>query len=73
MLKNIKNREAILSKLGIEKLNSMQEEAIRTIESNSETILLSHTGTGKTLAFLLPIIENLNPAIKNIQVLILSP
>jgi len=73
MLKNIKNQEAILSKLGIEKLNSMQEEAIRTIESNSETILLSPTGTGKTLAFLLPIIESLNPAIKNIQVLILSP
>lgn len=73
MLKNIKNQEAILSKLGIEKLNQMQEDAFKAIASSSETILLSPTGTGKTLAFLLPIIENLNPAIKNIQVLILTP
>ena len=73
MLKNIKSQEAILSKLGIEKLNQMQEEAFEAISTNSETILLSPTGTGKTLAFLLPIIENLNSTIKNIQVLILSP
>jgi superfamily II DNA/RNA helicase len=73
MLKNIKNKEAILSKLGIQKLNQMQEDAFDAISSNSETILLSPTGTGKTLAFLLPIVEELNPAIKKIQVLILSP
>lgn len=73
MVKNIKNQEAILNKLGIEKLNQMQEDAFEAISSNSEIILLSPTGTGKTLAFLLPIIENLNPALKNIQVLILTP
>ncbi len=73
MLKNIKNQEAILSKLGIEKLNQMQEDALEAISTNSETILLSPTGTGKTLAFLLPIIANLNSTIKNIQVLILVP
>jgi len=73
MLKNLKNQAAILSKLGIEKLNQMQEEAIEVILSHSETILLSPTGTGKTLAFLLPIISELNPTIKNIQVLILTP
>lgn len=73
MVKNIKNQEAILSKLGIEKLNPMQEKAFEAISTHPEVILISPTGTGKTLAFLLPLIENLNPAIKNIQVLILAP
>ncbi|WP_457610142.1 DEAD/DEAH box helicase [Lutibacter sp.] len=70
---NKKNQQEILTKIGIEKLNQMQEDAQKAISSNSEVILLSPTGTGKTLAFLLPIIANINPEIKNIQVLILVP
>ena len=73
MSENFKNQQEILTKLGILALNPMQEAAQEAISSNSEIILLSHTGTGKTLAFLLPIIEELNPNIKNIQVLILVP
>ena len=68
-----KDQTEILEKLGIEKLNPMQEEAAEAISSNSSVILLSPTGTGKTLAFLLPILEELDPACKNIQVLILVP
>ena len=73
MSENFKNQQEILNKLGILALNPMQEAAQDAISSNSEIILLSPTGTGKTLAFLLPIIEELNPNIKNIQVLILVP
>ncbi|GGK57971.1 MULTISPECIES: DEAD/DEAH box helicase [Flavobacteriaceae] len=73
MSENFKNQREILSKLGISRLNPMQEAAQTAISSNSETIILSPTGTGKTLAFLLPIIAELNPNIKNIQVLILVP
>lgn len=69
----IKDQQAILSKLGIEQLNKMQEEAHQAILSNSEIILLSPTGTGKTLAFLLPIIEELDPTSDQVQVLILVP
>ena len=69
----IKNQQAILSKLGIERLNKMQEEAHQAILSNSEIILISPTGTGKTLAFLLPIIAELDPASDQVQVLILVP
>ena len=53
----LKNQQDILDKLKIEKLNPMQEEAKLAIHSSDNIILLSPTGTGKTLAFLLPIIS----------------
>ena len=73
MSSNIKNQKSILDKMGIEKLNAMQEEAHFAIHSKSEVILLSPTGTGKTLAFLLPIIAELDTDCSEIQVLILVP
>jgi len=69
----IKAQQEILDKLNISKLNSMQEEAIPVIETTTNTVLLSPTGTGKTLAFLLPIIDALNPESSEVQALILVP
>jgi len=69
----IQDQDVILGKLKIPQLNPMQEEAIPTIERVKNTILLSPTGTGKTLAFLLPIIKNLNIDSKEVQALILVP
>ncbi len=68
-----KNQEEILSKLGIDNLNPMQEEAFSTIQAQQEVVLLSPTGTGKTLAFLLPVLTQLNPDNNEVQVLILTP
>ena len=65
MPESLKSQKAILSKLGIEKLNAMQQEFRLAIESCDHVVLLSPTGTGKTLAFLLPIINNLD---RNVQV-----
>jgi superfamily II DNA/RNA helicase len=73
MKSNNKNQEAILNKLGIVHLNQMQEEAYKAILSKSEIILLSPTGTGKTLAFLLPILAELDTDSNQIQVLIIVP
>lgn len=73
MAGSIKNQKNILDKLGIEKLNSMQEEAKLAIHSFREIVLLSPTGTGKTLAFLLPIIAELDRECAEVQVLILVP
>ncbi|GJM34126.1 MAG: helicase [Saprospiraceae bacterium] len=73
MSKAIKNQKKILNKLDIEQLNAMQEAAQFAIHSNSEIVLLSPTGTGKTLAFLLPIIAELDPDCAEVQVLILVP
>ncbi|MCV9387765.1 DEAD/DEAH box helicase [Reichenbachiella ulvae] len=73
MSATIKDQKAILNKLGIETLNPMQQAAHLAITEHPEVILLSPTGTGKTLAFLLPIIAALDPAVEGIQVLILVP
>ena len=56
MANSIKRQQDILKKLRIAALNPMQQEAILAIENNTNTILLSPTGTGKTLAFLLPLL-----------------
>ncbi len=69
----IKNQQDILTKLNIHALNPMQEEAVSVIETTTNTILLSPTGTGKTLAFSLPLLKVLNPESKEIQALILVP
>ena len=68
-----KSQQAILNKLNIEALNPMQEEAFLSISSIDNTVLLSPTGTGKTLAFLLPTINNLSTKCENVQLLILVP
>ncbi len=68
-----KTHKAILEKLGIEALNPMQEEAYLSITSIANTVLLSPTGTGKTLAFLLPTISELSTKCENVQLLILVP
>jgi superfamily II DNA/RNA helicase len=73
MSKSATDRKKILSKLGIEKLNAMQMEAVDTISKESEVILLSPTGTGKTLAFLLPIIASLRDDCEEVQAIIIAP
>lgn len=73
MANSIKEQQEILEKLKIYTLNPMQEEALEVIENNANTILLSPTGTGKTLAFLLPLIARLDPKSKEVQALIIVP
>jgi superfamily II DNA/RNA helicase len=68
-----KDIKAILGKLGIAALNPMQENAYEAISSHPEVVLLSPTGTGKTLAFLLPLIAALDPELTAVQALILVP
>lgn len=65
--------ESILNKFEITALNPMQERASKAIQSKSDVVLLSPTGTGKTLAFLLPLIERLDRECEEIQLLILVP
>ena len=54
--------QKILTKLHISELNEMQQHAAEAIlGSDGDVVLLSPTGTGKTLAYLLPLVQNLSP------------
>ncbi|KAB1159271.1 DEAD/DEAH box helicase [Tenacibaculum aiptasiae] len=70
---SIKTQEDILAKLNIYELNEMQQKAISTIDTTTNTIILSPTGTGKTLSFLLPTLKLIDPNKREVQVLILVP
>lgn len=63
----------ILSTNGITTPTPIQEESIVHIKNGNDVIAQAQTGTGKTLAFLLPIFENISKDINSTQVLILSP
>lgn len=73
MANNIKSQQEILKKLNISALNQMQEDAFLAINTLENVVLLSPTGTGKTLAFLLPTIQALDKECENVQLLILVP
>lgn len=67
------NSQDILHNLGISALSDMQEQAVALIENNRNVVLLAPTGTGKTLAFLLPLIKQIDTTSSDVQALILSP
>jgi len=73
MSTRVKNQEEILAKLGITQLNPMQLATQEALAKSAHLILLSPTGTGKTLAFLLPLLLKLDPACEEVQLLILVP
>lgn len=61
-----------LSNLGITALNPMQHAALSAAKKG-DVILLSPTGSGKTLGFLLPLLSLLKNDVSTVQVLILVP
>ena len=62
-----------LRKLNIDALNTMQMAALAHCRANSSMVLLSPTGTGKTLAFLLPLLERLDQRRSGVQAVIILP
>ena len=58
MQRIMKSQKEILKKLGIERLNQMQLSSNEAIINYNNVIIQSPTGTGKTLAFLLPLINS---------------
>lgn len=64
--------------VGLEKQNitiptGIQETAIPFALENKDIIAEAHTGTGKTLAFLIPIFEKINVEKREMQAIILAP
>lgn len=63
-----------LAEIGFEKPTLIQSKAIpRLLTSQKDLIALAQTGTGKTAAFALPIIQQLSNDTNNVQSLILCP
>jgi superfamily II DNA/RNA helicase len=61
-----------LENLKITELNQMQHAALNAAKKG-DVILLSPTGSGKTLGFLLPLLSLLDASVPTVQVLILVP
>lgn len=67
------NIPLILNSLGFDGLNEIQQASLEANAKNDNVVLLSATGSGKTVAFLLPVLERLDPGINNVQALVIVP
>ena len=59
--------------MGFEEATPIQSQAIPVVMSGSDVIGQAQTGTGKTAAFGIPILQTVDPSNKKTQVIILSP
>jgi len=62
-----------LSEFEIIAPSPVQAEVIPAALQGNDILAHSQTGTGKTLAYLLPILQGINPELKTIQKMILAP
>ncbi|MES2764077.1 MAG: DEAD/DEAH box helicase [Bacteroidota bacterium] len=67
------NYSSILSHFNITELNQMQKATMEAIPGPDDVVLISPTGSGKTLGFLLPTLQLLQADKAGVQVLILVP
>ena len=63
----------VLNKQGIKVATPVQEKAIPAIFKGRDVIAKSQTGTGKTLAYLLPLVQRIQTERDEVQALILTP
>ncbi|MET1037345.1 MAG: DEAD/DEAH box helicase, partial [Aeromicrobium sp.] len=62
-----------LASLGYETPTPIQERAIPTLLEGKDVVGLAQTGTGKTAAFALPILQKIDPKNSKTQAIILAP
>jgi ATP-dependent RNA helicase DeaD len=62
-----------ISDMGFDAPSPIQEQAIPTEKAGRDVIGQAQTGTGKTAAFGLPLLEKIDPAVKKLQAVILCP
>ena len=63
----------VLRYQGIQEATAVQEETIPLVRAGRDLIVQSQTGTGKTLAFLLPIMEKIKTGVPVAQALVVTP
>ena len=62
-----------LSELGFVETTNVQELVFKKLKSNTNVIVQSATGSGKTHAFLLPIFDKIDISSKTVQTVIIAP
>ena len=66
--------KVIKARMGIDTLNDMQQLALESWKSGrGDLVLYSPTGTGKTLAFALCVLQALKPPMQQLQAVVLAP
>src|SRR5471030_1202542 len=64
---------AALRAVGYESPTAIQQQAIPPLLAGRDVIGQAQTGTGKTAAFGLPIVEYVDPTLEEVQALVLTP
>jgi ATP-independent RNA helicase DbpA len=67
------NLRRVLANLQIEQLNHLQTDVLERTKKKANLLILAPTGAGKTLSFLLPVLQKLDEKIIGIQALIVVP
>ncbi len=62
-----------IREMGFEKLSPIQEQAIPYLLEGEDIIGQAQTGTGKTAAFGIPVIQKIDPDLRRLQAIILCP
>jgi len=62
-----------VKELGFEHMTPIQEQAIPLFMTGRDIIGQAQTGTGKTAAFGIPILQKIDPAVRSLQAVILCP
>jgi len=67
------HHKEFLKNLGISDLNEMQTEVLNVFTPEKDLVLYAPTGSGKTVAFLLSILNTLTSETNKIQVIVIAP
>ena len=62
-----------LKKMGIKATMPVQQQAIPSLLKGRDVLARAQTGTGKTLAFLIPLAQKIDPAKGYVQALVITP
>ena len=69
----IKEMQKAVDKMGFSELTTVQREVIPYMREKRDVLALSPTGSGKTFAFGIPLIESIDKSIPEVQAVVLCP
>ena len=69
----IKEMQKAVDKMGFESLTTVQEEVIPYMREKRDVLALSPTGSGKTFAFGIPLVEGIDKDLREVQAVVLCP